>query len=200
MEHLRLNRAPHRPPPELPVMEGIGLRRGRAHEACGPARHAFALWAAARTQGPLIWIRPAWQVDSLHPDGLCVHVDPGRLIFVACKRGEDLLWCLEETLRSGAVAFAVAELPEPPPLTPVRRLHLAAEAGAAAAGAAAPTALLLVPGDGGAAGIESRWHVAQAHGPTGAAWRIERRRARQAPPQAWRRDAAGALTPEAAPV
>ena len=147
MEHLRLHRAPHRAASEIPVMDGIGLRRGRAHEACGPGRHAFALWAAARTQGPIVWIRPSWQTEHMNPDGMCAQVDPGRVIFVACGRAEDLLWCLEESLRSGAAALAMAELPVPPPLTPVRRLHLAAEAGAATG--PAPTGLLLLPGEGG---------------------------------------------------
>lgn len=195
MEHLRLHRAPHRPAPQLTVTGEIGLRQGRVHECCGPARRSFALWAAGRTKGPLIWIRPAWQAERLNPDGICGLVDPGRLIFVECGRAEDLLWCLEETLRSGAVTLAVAELPEGPPLTPVRRLHLAAEAGAAAG--TTPTGLLLVPGDGGAAGVESRWHVAPAHGGDTTAWHIERRRARQAPPQAWRLGDPGGLTPAA---
>lgn len=199
MEHLRLHRAPHRPAPELAVAEGIGLRRGRVHEICGAARRSFAVRAAAAAGGgPLIWIRPAWQAERLNPDGVCEIADPVGMVFVDCSRAEDILWCLEETLRAGAVALAVAELPAPPGLTPVRRLHLAAEAGAAARAGPAPTGLVLVPGDGGAAGIESRWHVAPAHDRDRTAWRVERRRARHAPPAAWMLDAAGDPSPVAA--
>jgi protein ImuA len=77
--------------------------------------------------------------------------------------------------------LVVADLPSPPGLTPVRRLHLAAEAAGTA-----PLGLLLCPDIGGAAGIETRWHMAPAHeGSTAPRWRLERLRARALPPKAW---------------
>lgn len=184
MEHLRLHRAKHRPVPLLPVIGEMALMPGRAHEICGPARRSLALEVAARTKGPVIWIRPAWQAERLNPEGLAPPSLASRLIFVDAKRAEDLLWCLEESLRAGTVALAVAELPGPPPLTPVRRLHLAAEAGTEVHGQA-PLGLLLTPGAGGAAGVESRWSLTPTHGAEGLSWRLDRLRARTAPQAAW---------------
>ena len=172
-----------RRPPSAPGPDGgLGLAAGRVHELCGPGRRTLALVVAAALPGPVVWIAPARAAERLHPEGVLPLLDPARLIFVTPRRAEDLMWCLEEALRSGAAAAVVAELAAPPGLTPVRRLHLAAEA---AAGPHRPTGLILTPGDGGAAGVESRWHLAPRHGPGGDRWRLERRRARTAPPAAW---------------
>lgn len=152
---------------------------------CGSSRHLLALLAAAATKGPIIWISPEWNRDRLNPDGMAHLVGPERFIFVSPKHPVDLLWTLEETLRSGAVALAVAELPELPTLTPVRRLHLAAETGSGH-GHGAPLGILLTPGDGGAPGVESRWHLAARHGTRNErGWELSRRRARSLPPATW---------------
>jgi protein ImuA len=194
MTHLRIHRGPHRAVPLLKVTGEFALRPGRVHEICGPARRSLALRVAAKSSGPVLWLRPAWQVERLNPDGICHLVDPGRLIFADCRRTEDLLWCFEEALRAGAVTLAVAELPLPPALTPVRRLHLAAEAGAAAAGIA-PLGLLLTPEGGGAVGVESCWQATGAHEPDHPGWRIDRLRARAQPPKSWHLGATGTLEP-----
>ena len=179
-----LSRRAHQAPPALPVLGEIALPLKRLHEVCGPARRTFAMLAAAATQGPVWWISPAWQADRLHPDGMVSFVDPGRFIFLTPRRPEDVLWTLEEVLRSGAVPLVIGDIPGPPGLTAVRRLHLAAETGAAQ-GRGAPLGLILTPGDGGAAGVETRWHMAPAHGPGAQCWAVERRRARTAPPRQW---------------
>ena len=187
---------------------GLPLARGRVHEFCGPARVALAALLLGETQGPVIWISPGWQAERIFPDGLRSFADPGRLIFARARRPEDLLWSMEEALRSGAAPLVLAELPEPPALTPVRRLHLAAEAGAEAArhrGRIAPLGVMLTPGAGGAAGVESRWRMAAA--PTASAgasglpvldpaWRLDRLRARMDPPKGWHlsRDGKGQIT------
>lgn len=173
-----------------------GLVRGRVHEICGPARRTLALIQAGAAggagRGPVIWIAPAWVGERLHAPGLARLTDPGRLVFVACPRAEDLLWCAEEALRqmaaAGSGATVVVELDAPPGLTPVRRLHLAAGGNAAGTGGRGrgPLGLLLTPGDGGAPGVESRWHIAPAHVPGHSVWTLERRRARGAGPAAWR--------------
>ena len=135
----------------------------------------MADWISARSR--------SWRGGSLLPS-----VDPARLIFARARRPEDILWTLEEVLRSGAAPLVVAEVTSPPALTPVRRMNLAAEAGMEAArlaGRPAPLGLMLVPGDGGAAGAESRWHMAPLPSGSGLTdggrlWRLERRRARNA--------------------
>jgi protein ImuA len=159
------------------------------HELCGPARTALAALIMGESQGPVLWISPGWLPERLYPPGLAELADPGRILFARARRPEDLLWSMEEALRSGAVPLVLAELPAPPALTPVRRLHLAAETGAEAArhaGRLPPLGLLLTPDNGGAQGIESRWHMAAA--PSGStltqrhsAWVLQRLRARMAP-------------------
>jgi protein ImuA len=172
----------------LPVLDNtpdLRLRYGRVHEACGTARHRFALWIVAQTSGPVLWIGPAWGTDRLNACGLAEVIDPARLVFVSPRRAEDVLWSMEESLRSGAVALAVGDVPGLPGLTHVRRMHLAAETGGQGR-RAAPIGLLLTPGQGGAQGVESRWSLDPAHGPKGTAWQLERLRARTAPRKSWR--------------
>ena len=179
-----LTRRPHEDRPGQPVLEGIELTLGRVHELCGPARRTLAVMVAARTTGPVFWILPAWQKERLNPQGMVQFVDPARFTFVEAPRAEDLLWSAEECLRAGVVPLVVTDLPDPPGLTPVRRLHLAAEAGGED-GRMLPLGLLLTPGDGGAPGVESRWCMAPAHGPDTTEWSLSRTRARTAPVQDW---------------
>lgn len=163
---------------------GHGLARGRVHEACGPARHRLALWLAAQTEGPVIWITPDWSTERLNPCGMMPIVDPARLILVHTNRADDLLWSMEEVLRAGVATLAIADMPGLPGLTPVRRMHLAAENGGAGKGDA-PLGLLLTPGMGGAQGVESRWHLAPDHRGRQSRWQLTRLRARAAPERIW---------------
>lgn len=179
-----LTRRSHGTRPALPVLGEIALAPARLHEICGPARHLLALLVAAATTGPVFWIAPAWAQGRLNPDGMAALVPPERFTFLTPQRAPDLLWTLEEALRAGAVPLVVAELPAPPGLTPVRRLHLAAETGAGE-GRGAPLGLILTPGEGGAPGVETRWHAAPAHAPGRRAWTVARRRARTLPPATW---------------
>ena len=169
----------------LVLAPGVALARARAHEATGPARTVFALAVAARLTGPVLWLQPACETARPMGDGLSGFLDPGRLVFGRARTATDILWATEEALRTGRVPLVVAELPAAPELTAVRRLHLAAEAGAARV--AAPIALLLTPG-GGTPAIETRWHVAPAPGwarDGRARWRLTRVRARMAPEASW---------------
>jgi protein ImuA len=176
-----------------PLAGDLTLQRGRVHELCGPSRLMLAARIMARTQGPVVWIRPGWAAERLNAAGLQPLVDPSRLILIQAPRDESLLWAAEEALRSGAAPLVVAELLTPPALTPTRRLHLAAETGAEAArrdGSLPPLGLILLPGTGGAQGVESRWHLAPAPSRT-LLWSDEdsftltRLRARLLPPASW---------------
>ncbi len=170
--------------PELTLTPDISLSLARVHEACGPARRSFAMWLASHTEGPVLWIAPGWQAEQPHPQGMWDFVDPARFLFVGPRRAEDVLWCVEEALRAGAVPLVVADLPGPPALTPIRRMHLAAETGAGLGGVA-PLGLLLTPGDGGAQGIESRWRMAPKHVGRKRRWQLDRLRARTQPVKSW---------------
>ena len=167
-------------------LEDLTMDRGRLHEACGPARRRLAMILAGAMQGPVFWIRPAWMPVQLNPEGMLKLADPARFIFAAPQRPEDLLWTMEEVLRAGLVPLVVADLPNPPGLTAVRRLHLAAETGATE-GTKVPLGLLLTPGTGGAPGVETRWSLTPGHG-TGRqeSWDLVRLRARMQPEKSWR--------------
>ena len=162
------------------VIPEATLARGRAHEIAGRARQAAALMIAARMTGPVLWLQPGWMAERLMGDGVAGLLAPGRMIFGVARAAPELLWAAEEALRTGQVPLVVAELPEPPRLTPVRRLHLAAEVGATRG--AAPLMLLLTPGLGGAAGVETRWTAAAPAPCGGPRWRLTRSRARLTPP------------------
>ncbi len=188
----RLARAHHTPLPRLAPWEGVALPTARVHEVCGRARRVMALRIAAAAAGPVVWISRAHAREPLNPDGMADFCPPGAALFVTAPRDEDLLWALEESLRAGVAPVVVAELSEPPGLTPVRRLHLAAEAGAEA-GRTRPLGLILTPGAGGAPGVETRYRIEPV--PAGGGWRLERLRARMAPPAAWHLDAGGDIAP-----
>ena len=91
-----------------PFAGELALLRGRVHELCGPARVAMAAMLMARTAGPVLWIAPAWRAERIYPDGLAGFADPGRLVMAQARRGEDILWAMEEALRSGALPLVVA--------------------------------------------------------------------------------------------
>lgn len=190
MDITKLTRQSHRQTrPGLRLLDRFDLAGARAHEMCGPARRRLALWLAASDTAPdtasqILWIRPDWHPDHLHMDGVQREIDPARLIFVECCRPPDLLWCMEEALRGGLNRLVVLDLPEPPGLTPVRRLHLAAEAGCETTGHA-PLGLILTPGDGGAPGVETRWQLAPDHSSSADRWHLSRLRARTTPMADW---------------
>lgn len=177
-------RTPHQPAPCLTLLGELALPLGRVHEICGRARRTLALMIAAQAGAPVFWIAPKWGTDPVNPTGMSDLLPPQNVIFVTPEQTADMLWCMEETLRAGCVPVVVVDLPEPPALTPVRRLHLAAQAGIGQ-GRCRPLGLLLTPGDGGAPGIETRWQIDPSIRTTGDSWTLTRQRARMAPPKHW---------------
>lgn len=192
MEHPLLSRRPHHGGPTVPLMEGVALPAARVHEACGRARRSFAMMLGRAMRGHIYWIATPWAADPLNPEGVAPFLDPARITFLSPNRPEDVLWCMEEILRSGAVPLVVADIPGFPGLTPVRRMHLAAETGLDV-GLCQPIGLLLTPGDGGAQGVETRWRMEPAHSSGAQRWQLDRLRARTAPQKRWhvRYDKAG---------
>lgn len=180
-----LSRRPHRPAPQITLGDPeIALRLGRVHELCGLARHTLAVTIAAQLGGPVVWITQHAATEFLCPDAIAGHITPGHILFVTPAKRDMLLWAMEEALRDGHAPVVVADLTAPPAMVPIRRLHLAAEAGCGA-GVCRPLALLLTPGQGGAPGIETRWSLHPAHHHGAGHWTLSRLRARMAPPRDW---------------
>lgn len=143
-------------PHDLPP--AINLRPARVHEACGPAATAFAVIAAARTAGPVLWVREDWLPEALHPPGLRNFLDPARLLVARTKGQTDALAVAEEALKDSAVALVVIEVTRPLDLREGRRLQLAARAGGT-------TGLCLIPDGMGSNAAETRWHAAPVFDP-----------------------------------
>ncbi len=155
--------------------------------AAGFAAHLLARLGAAEGDRPrpVLWCAAG---DGLYGPGLAGYgLDTRRLILVRARRQADLLWAIEEGLRSGAAAAVLGEVEEAD-LTATRRLQLAAEAGRA-------TALLLRPAHNKPApsAAVTAWRVGAA--PAGAAswgsgvgsirWRVELLRCRGGLPRQW---------------
>ena len=142
-----------------------GLPRGCLHEISGgEAATGFAAALAARlaggTGGVLWCLRPraVFDMGDLYGPGLVAFgLKPGQLTFVHAPSEADLLWAMEEGLRSGVPAVVLGEV-RGLGLTASRRLQLAAEASGV-------TALLLhrpAATRAKSSSAVTRWHVASA--------------------------------------
>jgi protein ImuA len=113
-----------------------GLARGALHEILGiggdeedgALAAAFAadiLGRLAATQdGIVLWCLPQ---PDLYGPGLAAHgLDPGRVILVRTPRDAEILWAMEEGLRTSGIAAVVGEVGTFPAVAS-RRLQLAAE-------------------------------------------------------------------------
>ncbi|PIL21759.1 hypothetical protein P775_02710, partial [Puniceibacterium antarcticum] len=112
-------------------------------------RRAFAWFQAARHPGPLVWILPEHVQELPMLRGLPRGV--GERLHLLRPVGEaDLLWCIEEALRTQAVSLVIAAPQKPLSLIAGRRLQLAAEAGRT-------TGLMLIRAGAGSNAAETRW-------------------------------------------
>lgn len=140
-----------------------GLPRARLHEIelshGDGAAYGFAAFLLARLigrDGLALWCRLSSDGEAGAPYGpglVRFGLPPDRVLFADARRPADVLWAMEEALRSGRVAAVLGEAGAPD-LTATRRLQFAAEAGGS-------TALLLVPPRAGRlSAAVTRWQIA----------------------------------------
>lgn len=153
--------------------------------AAGFAAALLARLAAAEGERsrPVLWCAAG---DGLYGPGLAGYgLDGRRLVLVRGRRDADLLWAMEESLRSSAVAAVLGEVHEVD-LTASRRLQLAAEAGRA-------TALTLRPAGvkAGPSAAVTAWKIAAVpsapalYGIGAERWRVTLARCRGGAPREW---------------
>lgn len=138
-----------------------GLARGAVHEIAGSAAGGFATLAAGRCGGTVLWCVDGSARAALYGPGLVgFGLPPARVVVVRCRDRTELLWAMEEGLRTQALAAVVGEPPGTVDLTASRRLQLAAETGGG-------LGIVLHPNRAGrfaASALESRWRVEAAPG------------------------------------
>lgn len=182
-----------------------GLARAGLHDVCPrahgdqPAAMGFALALALRRladpqeRRPLLWCRLATQEREhgrLYGHGLeRMGLPRHRFVTITLKKSANLLWTMEEALKSGALAAVLGDADAAHAgLTVTRRLSLAAAQGKAAA------ILTFAKPDAAATASHTRWMAAAlpslspAHdraAPGLACWSIELTRARGGRPGAW---------------
>lgn len=125
------------------ALPGGGLALGALHEILGAGADeedcATAAGFAAGIMGRLGREQVLWCLKrgDLYGPGLAEHgLDPARIVLVRARRDDDILWALEEGLRTpnspGVIAAVVGEVGRLP-MVAGRRLQLAAERSGVAA-------------------------------------------------------------------
>lgn len=171
-----------------------GLPLGCLHEVAGEgAASGFCAALLARLageRGVVLWCLRvgAHQTGELYAPGLAAFgLDPERLIVLRGRGDAEVLWAVQEGLRSGKLAAAVGEVRKVA-LSDGRRLQLAAEAGCV-------TGILLRSphAKAGASAAVTCWRLSAAPsasslGEVGVGrprWRAELLRCRGAEPRSW---------------
>jgi len=181
-------------------LPGGGLMRGALHEVSGQgpdaedaaAPAAFVVGLAARLDPakPVLWCQMG-EGDLYGPGLAACGLAPSRLLIARARNAADLLWAMEEGLRTRSLAAAVGEIADlPGPAS--RRLQLAAESSGVTAFALRrfrlPDAASRAPN-----ASVTRWRVSPAPSAPAAGepglgrprWRLELWRARGAAPAEW---------------
>jgi protein ImuA len=173
--------------PALDAALGGGLPRGCLQEVIpadgGAAAAGFAAFLLARLVGQVgergrgvLWA--SLGEGDLYPPGLArFGLDPAAMILLSAPSPAELLWAMEEALRSPALAGVVGEV-DRIDLTAGRRLQLAAAAGGG-------VGFLLLRADRPPAAVSTaalRWRVGA--GPD-RSWHVELLRRRGGRPGAW---------------
>jgi protein ImuA len=120
--------------PAIDAALGGGLPRGCLQEvipaddgAAAAGFAAFLLGRLAAGKGAVLWA--SLGEGDLYPPGLAgFGLDPAKVILLSAPSAAELLWALEEALRSRTIAGALGEV-DRLDLTASRRLQLAAGAG-----------------------------------------------------------------------
>lgn len=150
----------------IDAMLGGGLAFGALHEVApalpidNGAATGFALALAARCQGSVLWLQSddgQREGGALYGPGLALFgLSLDRLIILNAARGDDVLWAMEEALRSRAVKLVIGELPN----------ERATDDGMAA------RRLSFIARDTGGLGLLLRPHPAQAPSAAVTRWQI----------------------------
>ena len=168
----------------ITILPQATLAWNRVHECKGPSKIIFALWLAQKVNGTILWISEVHNQQTLNPDGIYPYVNPAQFLFAKMRHKEDILWSIEEAMRSAACPLIVVDISSfNPGLTPIRRINLAGRK------IQENVMAVLLTSDEyeGIQGVETRWHMAPIHDDINLKrkWRLERLKARMAPPKFW---------------
>lgn len=165
------------------ALPGGGLLEGALHEILSPdPADGAAIGFAVRLLGGFLAARPGhaalWascRADVFAPGLKAVGVDPGRVLRAICRSSDEIMFVLEEAIKSHAVKMVIGEIGEID-FSLSRRLQLAA----AATGA---TLILLRPARYGAApsAAATRWRAESCPG----GWALTLFRCRSGRPGHW---------------
>ncbi len=180
-------------------LPGEGLSTAALHEVAGadhrdmPSAFGFLLALVMRRlqmvdgRGIVLWCRQSYGPHDfgwLYGPGLAAFgFVPDRLLMVTSPKPTDVLWVLEEALRSQTLAAIVGEVGAALDLTATRRLQLAAET------VATPVFLLRPPQSSKASAASTRWSIATEQrvrqGWQRPRWRADLVRCRGGQPHHW---------------
>jgi len=180
------------PPAALHETGGAGPRDGPAAAGFVLALLARRLASLPRQDGRvLLWcgsVPAAREHGCLYGPGLqALGLSPDRLLFVRGRKDKDVLWAMEEGVRSRAVAAVVGEIGAAS-FTATRRLALASQ------DRRVPSLLVRASGEMPASAAATRWRVRSetsalplfdARAPGTPRWRLDLVRCRGGQPRTW---------------